>query len=114
MGTKEKLLQAIKEYPESEMIFIYPSDSYSDDDYTAGTILGVEVTKIRWHIEGKSCTVEEYNSLLGTIKEGIHAKKYRANMSKVLTVEEIAEIEHLAKEEIKKYKWTPVIVVYVG
>lgn len=114
MNTKEKLLQAIKEYPESEIVYIYPSNSYNDAKYTLGTSVGVEVKKIRVHIEGKSRTVEEYNSSIGEIKEAIYAKKYRANMSKVLTDEEIAEIERLAKEEIEKYEWTSVIAVYLG
>jgi len=49
--------------------------------------------------------------LLETIEEDIYTELYG---DKTINDEEVAEIERLAKEEIKKYTWEPVIVVYVG
>ena len=114
MDKKEQLLQAIKEHPERELFFMYSSEGNSDYAYTVGKILEVEVTETTTYNEERVYFADEYDSLLETIEEDIYFEKYRDNMSKVLTDEENAEIEHLAKEEIEKYEWTPVIAVYVG
>lgn len=111
MDKKQELVNAITENPERRLIVMYSSEGNHDYSYTVGEIEKVEVTESTTYNEERVYFSDEYEELLETIEEDIYTELYG---DKTINDEEVAEIERLAKEEIKKYTWEPVIVVYVG
>ncbi|MGY3186466.1 hypothetical protein [Lysinibacillus sp. TE18511] len=112
MDKKQELINAITQNPERRLVVLYDSENgNSDYAYTLGEIQKVEVTETTTYNDERVYFSDEQEELLETIEEDIYVEKYA---NKILTDEENAEIERLAKEEIKNYEWEPVIVVYVG
>ena len=111
MSKKQELMDAIQRYPERRLIAMFSNEGNSDYAYTLGEIIKVKVTETTTYNEERVFFSDEYDELLETIEEDIYIERY---LNKVLNDEENAEIEHLAKDEIAKYDWEPVIVIYVG
>lgn len=112
MDTKQELINAITQNPERRLVVMYDSENGNRDyAYTLGEIQKVEVTETTTYNDERVYFSDEYDGLLETIEEDIYTELYG---NKTINDEEVATIERLAKKEIKKYEWEPVIVVYVG
>ncbi|MGE7115014.1 hypothetical protein [Lysinibacillus sp. NPDC047702] len=110
MDKKQELINAVTKHPERRLVVMYSSDGNSDYSYTLGEIEKIEVTETTLY-DDRVFFSDEYEDLLEILAGDIHSKKHG---KKVVSDEEDAEIEQLAKQEMKNYEWEPVIVVYVG
>lgn len=112
MSKKQELMDAIQQYPDRRLIAMFSNEGNSDYAYSLGEIEKVEVTETTTYNDERVFFSDEYEELLEIIEDDIHTERY-GNQT-VNDEEIIAAIEQFAKEEIKKYKWEPVIVIYVG
>lgn len=113
MTKKQELINILKEYPDHKLIVMYDSEGgNSDYSYTLGEIQRIEVTETTIYNDERVFTSDEYDELLEIVEEDITAEKY--GYSKILSDDELNEVNTLAKEEIGNYKWESVIVIYVG
>lgn len=112
MDKKMELVNAITQHPERRLVVMYDSENgNSDYAYTLGSIQKVEVTEATLYNDERVYFSDEYDELLEKIEDDIYTEKYG---NKTINDEEVTEIERITKEEIAKYEWEPVIVVYVG
>lgn len=110
MGKKQELVNAITENPERRLIVMYSSEGNHDYSYTVGEIEKVEVTESTVY-DNRIFFNDEYEDLLEILEDDFHFDKFGAE---IVSDMEAVEIRKLAEEEMKKYEWEPVIVVYVG
>lgn len=111
MDKKQELINVVAENPERRLIVMYSSEGNSDYAYSLGEIQKIEVTETTTYNDERVYFSDEYEELLEKIEDDIYTELYG---NKTINDEEVAEIERSVKEEIKKYNWEPVIVVYVG
>ncbi|MEG0259439.1 MAG: hypothetical protein RR651_06155 [Lysinibacillus sp.] len=112
MSKKQELMDAITQNPERRLVVMYDSESgNSDYAYTLGKIQKVKVTEMTSYNDERIYYSDEYDDLFETIEDDVHTELHGI---KTVNNDEIAEIKRLAKVIIEKYKWEPVIVVYVG
>ncbi|MGE7114687.1 hypothetical protein [Lysinibacillus sp. NPDC047702] len=110
MDKKQELVNAVMKHPERRLVVMYSSEGNSDYSYTLGKIERIEVTETTLY-DDRIFFNDEYEDLLEILAGDIHSEKHG---NRVVSDEEDAEIEKLAKQEMKNYEWEPVIAVYVG
>lgn len=112
MSKKEELINIIQQYPEHRLVSMFSNEGNGDYAYSLGEIERIEVTEMTVYNDERAIFSDEFDKLLEIIEEDVASDKH--GYSKILSDEENSEVEKLAKEEILKYKWESVIVIYVG